>query len=305
MSERTCDHAIVTVASWEPRWTASVRALLDAQPNASLHVIYSSHYSDWTREARGEIDAEARAQGMLTSNTELDLDRSGEAWKGLASFAKGLARAGVKHVTLDGTTMPREATWLLLHATGELRLTTDYTYVPAGSYGDWLSKESLQPRLVLKRSGILYPDKPTCVIAMSGFDAGRLNQLFSFFEPARVEIAKQVGERYENVVRNAPQLSEYARQAHIFDFDGFDLDGTSHAALKAHIKPLLSDHNVLLASLGPKLAAVTAFEITEELPEVALVYIPSSSYNREYSKGQDLSRRVVRRIRHRQRGPAN
>ncbi|WP_294003965.1 hypothetical protein, partial [Sphingomonas sp.] len=289
--------AIVTFASWEPRWKASVRALLSENDGASLRILYSARYTEWTKAARDEMISDARAGGFEVEQTEIDLEQSGRAWREAAAFTIALADAGIEAVSLDGTTMPREVTWFLLHATGELRLTTDYIYVPAGSYGEWLSKESLQPRLVLKRSGVLYPDKPTCVMAMSGFDIGRLNQLVSYFEPAKVEVAKQVGERYGNAGRNNPQLSEYGRRAHIFDFDGFDLSGASHVLLKSRIEPLLPNYNVLLASLGPKLSAVTAFEITEELPEVALVYIPSSSYNREYSKGEDMSRRVVRRIR--------
>lgn len=299
MSSVAPARAIVTVASWEPRWTASVGALLAENPQAVLHVLYSSRYADWTADARRDVLAAARHAGTEASETEIDLERPGTAWQAAVEVTVALHSAGVTGVALDGTTMPREMTWFLLHALGELCMDVDYAYVPAGSYGDWLSKESLEPRLVLKRSGILFPDKPTCVVAMSGFDLGRLNQLVSYFEPARVEIARQIGDRYSNLGRNTPQLSEHARHAEIYDFDGFDLTGASHSVLKKRIELLVPDFNVLLASLGPKLASVTAFEITEEVPEVALVYIPSSSYNREYSKGEDMTRRSVRRIRRR------
>lgn len=302
MSDAAPTRAIVSVASWEPRWTASVGALLVENPNATLHVLYSSRYASWTVDARRDVLAAAQNAGVETAETEIDLERPGTAWQAAVEVTLTLQAAGITGVALDGTTMPREMTWFLLHALGELCIDVDYAYVPAGSYGDWLSKESLEPRLVLKRSGILFPDKPTCVVAMSGFDLGRLNQLVSYFEPARVEIARQIGDRYGNLGRNTPQLCENARHADIFDFDGFDLTGASHAVLKSRIEPLISDFNVLLASLGPKLASVTAFEITEELPEVALVYIPSSSYNREYSKGEDLARRTVRRISRRDDG---
>lgn len=289
--------AIITMASWEPRWLTSTAALLDENPGAGLRLLFSARYGAWTSEARKAVLASARKRGIDATEVEVDLERPGTAWVAAVDAARVLAGGGVTRVALDGTTMPREVTWFLLHSLSELGIDIDYAYVPAGTYGEWLSKESLQPRLVLKRSGVLFPDKPTCVVAMSGFDLGRLNQLVSFFEPARVEIARQVGERYGNIARNTPQLSEYARHANIFDFDGFDLSGASHKVLKARIEPLLGDYNVLLASLGPKLAAVTAFEITAELPDVALVYIPSSSYNRDYSKGEDMARRTVRRVR--------
>lgn len=289
--------AVVTVASWEPRWRASVNAALLDNPGAGLHILFSSGYADWTAPDRAEVVADALAQGVRATEVEVDLENAGGSWRSTVAFTSELREAGVTRVVIEGTTMPREITWFLLYATGELGFETDYAYVPAGSYGDWLSKESLEPRLVIKRSGILFPDRPTCVVAMSGFDLGRLNQLVAFFEPARVEIAKQVGERYNNTGRNAPHLSEYARHATIFDFDGYDLSGVSHEILKARIEPLLPEYNVLLASLGPKLGALTAFEISSELPEVALVYIPSSSYNREYSKGEDLGRRTARQVR--------
>lgn len=294
--------AIVTMASWEPRWRTSTDALLAENPGAALRVLFSTRYADWTANARDEVLTSARANGVDASQTPVNLEQPRNSWHAAVEAATGLHEAGTTCVTLDGTTMPREITWFLLHVLGEFGIEIDYAYVPAGSYGEWLSKESLQPRLVLKRSGILFPDKPTCVVAMSGFDIGRLNQLVSYFEPARVEIARQVGERYENIGRNTPQLSDYARHADIFDFDGFDLSGQAHALLKMKVKPLIPDYNVLLACLGPKLSAVTAFEIVEELPEVALVYIPSSSYNREYSKGEDMTRRTVRRVRRRSAG---
>lgn len=299
MYEASSSRAIVTMASWEPRWRASTDALLVENPGAALRILFSARYADWTAEARRAMLASVHATGVEVSETPVDLEQPRTSWQAAVAAATDLHGAGVTSVALDGTTMPREMTWFFLHVLGELGIETDYAYVPAGSYGDWLSKESLQPRLVLKRSGILFPDKPTCVVAMSGFDLGRLNQLVSYFEPARVEIARQVGERYGNIGRNTPQLSEYARHADIFDFDGFDLTGNAHAVLKAKVQPLVPDYNVLLACLGPKLAAVTAFEIVGELPDVALVYIPSSSYNREYSKGEDMARRTVRRVRRR------
>lgn len=167
--------AVVSVASWEPRWRASVRALWRENKGAKLHVLHSAKYDDWTREARAEILTEARSAEIETTERELDLERPGSTWHDVVAFTTDLLAADVRSVALDGTTMPRELTWVLLHAFGEV----DYAYVPVGSYGAWQSKESLQLRLVLKRSGILFPDKPTCVVAMSGFDLGRLDQLIS------------------------------------------------------------------------------------------------------------------------------
>jgi hypothetical protein len=146
---------------------------------------------------------------------------------------------------------------------------------------------------VLKRSGVLLPDRPTAVVAISGYDIGRLNQMLIYFEPRKICIAKQVGDRYENLERNVPSASEFTRHAEFFSFDGFDLTGSSLELLTAKIEPLLDNYNVLLASLGPKLSSVTAFQVTCRFPDVALVYIPSESYNKDYSKGADLDRRVV------------
>lgn len=288
--------AIVAAASWEPRFISSLQALLDEKRASVAIIVFSAAYEEWTEEARAEASRICSLHECEYRPVKLNFDLPGELWKGVVSIGTQLREQGFDNLALDGSTMPRELTWFFLHLADTVGFMVDYHYVPVGSYGDWLSKESLAPRLVLKRSGILFPDKPTCVIAMSGFDLGRLNQVLTYFEPARVEIARQVGDRYENISRNTPQLSEYARQAHIFDFDGFDLGEASREVLRKRIMPLLSEYNVLLASLGPKLAAVTAFEITEEIPSVGLVYIPSSSYNREYSKGADLDARTIHRV---------
>lgn len=288
--------AIVTVASWEPRFLDSSKALISERPNTPVYVVRSERYADWTGDACNTLEAYCASKGSTFNEIKFDFEAPGDLWSNVVKFGTRLVDDGISAVALDGTTTPRELTWYFLHLFGEHRMPTEYFYVPAGEYGPWLSKESLTPRLVLKRSGIVYPDKPTCVVAMSGFDIGRLNQLLSYYEPARVEIARQIGSRYDNIDRNAPGLSEYARHANIFDFDAFDLSGTSHQILKRHIEPLLDDYNVLLASLGPKLSSVTAFELTEQLPSVALVYIPSSSYSKEYSKGANLAARACKAI---------
>ena len=289
-------HAIVTVASWEPRFLDSSKALIFENPLTPLYVVRSERYADWTEDACRELESYCSSNGSKFFETKFDFEAPGDLWSNVVKFGAQLFDDGVASVVLDGTTTPRELTWYFLHLFGENGIATEFVYVPAREYGSWLSKESLTPRLVLKRSGIVYPDKLTCVVAISGFDIGRLNQLVSYYEPVRVEIARQTGASYDNVDRNAPGLSEYTRHANIFEFDSFDLSGKSHQILKQHIEPLLEDYNVLLASLGPKLSSVIAFEITEQIPSVALVYIPSNSYSKEYSKGADLPGRVRKSI---------
>jgi hypothetical protein len=288
--------AVVAAASWEPRFVVSLEATLDREGVGELHVLFSERYTEWTVAAREDVRLFANRRGVTYKEMLLDFERPRELWRGVSDLAEQLKANSINHLIVDGTTMPRELTWYLLHMRAEIGLPGDYVYVPAGTYGDWLSKESLPPRLVIKRSGVLFPDKSTCILAISGFDIGRLNQLVSYFEPHKLLIARQTGERYENAIRNIPQLSEYARHADIFDFDSFDVSPSSYQMLSDKIEPFLPDYNVLVASLGPKLSSVTAFELTEAFPDVALVYIPSQTYNRDYSKGAALDRRVVKRL---------
>jgi hypothetical protein len=285
--------ALVTNASWEPRFLDSVAATLNGDRPNRVYVLYSAKYQEWTFDARRAARALAQSAGSRFSQIKLDFESPAALWGGVAHTVQRLHRDGVQRFVVDGTTMPREVTWYLLHACAELRIDVRYVYVPVGEYGAWLSKESLRPRLVLKRSGVLLPDRPTAVVAISGYDIGRLNQMLLYFEPRKICIARQVGDRYQNNLRNTPNLSEFTRHAEFFDFDGYDLGGNSYQVLKNAVLPLLNEYNVLLASLGPKLSSITAFQVTAAHPDVALVYIPSETYNREYSKGSDLSRRVV------------
>jgi hypothetical protein len=283
---------IITVASWEPRFVDSLRVAVAEENPLLVEVLYSTKYREWTAGARRDAKALALSAGAQYHQQRLDFESPAALWQGVAAAVRRAQKLGIERVIIDGTTMPREVTWYLLHVCGELGTKARYLYVPVGKYGPWLSKESLRPRLVLKRSGVLLPDRPTAVVAISGYDIGRLNQMLIYFEPRKIAIARQVGDRYDNLARNIT-TSDFTRHAEVFDFDGFDLSGHSLGLLNAKIRQFGDGYNVLLASLGPKLSSVTAFLATVANPEVALVYVPSESYNKEYSKGADLDRRVV------------
>ena len=188
-------------------------------------------------------------------------------------------------IRLHASTTPRDIIWYFLHILHALKVETQFSYYQPESYtGDYLSRDSQKPSLVLMRSGIAYPDRKTCILVLSGYDEERLFQLKNGFEPDKMVIAKQTGEQFDNSHRNT-SIDEGNSSVEEFEFDSYNLERSNIEFLCNKIKPYTDTHNVMAASLGPKPSAVILFELTQMFPEIGLVYAPAGDYSSKYSTG--------------------
>lgn len=190
-----------------------------------------------------------------------------------------------KEIFIDLTTTPREVLWILLYnLTKKVKSITYFYHQPEEYNQDWLTRESEAPRLLLKHSGIIDPLKQTALIIITGFDSERVNQIVNYFDPKKVILAIQKGNQFENQTRNNEKLFQIEVEKETLDIDAYDGD-LGFEAINNKIGELSSDFNIVIASLGPKLTALSMYKLFLSYPEIALCYIPCKDFNVEYSKG--------------------
>lgn len=278
---------LVSIAGWEERFLKGMEGNLTNFSPDVVHVLYSKAYAGWTENNRNELKQLIEKQGKVYSQTEHDFDDPAACYESVWKSISEVVRSSSDEVLFDATTATRELIWYLLHFLKTIGVKTDFIYYRASSYGGWLSRDAQAPHLVLKSSGVMYPDLPTCILALSGFDDERLWQLFRRYEPRKMLLGVQVGDQLENTKRNVPLQSRNFENAECFDFDSFDVSDNSFEILRNIVAPLLSDYNIIAASLGPKPGALSLFRLTQEFKQIGLVYIPAKEYCREYSSGID------------------
>lgn len=286
---------LITVAGWEERFFGGMRNDISAFAPEIVLNFYSTDYSEWTAKGRAELEVLCTAKNITYKATELDFKDQ------VSSFAKlneslHLDLPDSSVVRFNATTAPRDIIWLLLHHLQSRSIHAQFSYYRALGYGDWLSRDARPPRLVMKRSGIMYPDLPTCLLILSGYDYHRLGQLIRKFEPRKVILGIQTGTQLGNKERNKPTPNGHVEDTTQFGLDCFDARPEVAEAILSQIGPLMSDYNIIAASLGPKPSALTLFRLTNIAPQIGLVYNPAAEYNQNYSHGVDLENVTIAQI---------
>lgn len=286
----------ITVAGWEPRFIEGCKNDLEIfSPNTVL-IFFSSEYEDWTLANREAMRELCHVKNIhLVESAHVFRDQA-QSFGSVNTVLEEVIRDDASLVRFNSTTAPRDIIWSVLHYLNTKDVRTEFSYYRAKSYGAWLSRDAASPRLVIKRSGVMFPDLPTCLLVLSGYDDHRLDQLVRKFEPRLVLLGVQTGEQLKNKERNCPEIKDLGEKVIRFDFDCFDTSAQSIDFLLGKIKPLIGEYNIIAASLGPKPSALTLFRLTNKSPHVGLVYIPAQEYNHEYSEGTDLSNFTVAEV---------
>ena len=285
-SSRRAFDALVTVASWEPRFVPGLKRTLQECSARRILAYFIGEYGDRTEEARHAL------RKMLKEHPEVDLKEQeitfgapGAAWRMLEKDLGPTAGIG-EAVLVDLTTMPREIIWSTLFWLEAGAVNAHYVYNRPKTYAtDWLARDPNDPRLVYKLAGTLEVGRPTALVAVTGFDEKRCWQAVEFYEPARVLLAVQTGQQYENNVRNVgPKLAGGWTESSRTKVDAYGADH-GYGALRGPVEQLTRNHNVILCSFGPKLSAIALFRLQREFPQCALAYIGCKEYNPKYSDG--------------------
>lgn len=282
--------SIITVAGWEPRFLLGMKSTLSDFEPRSVEMFFFKEYEHWSVQGREELASLCQSRHVKLTPHRLAYSKDADAvstWKCLERVINRSSFGG-RDVLLDITTMPRDVIWSALHHLEAAGATVSYVYYKPESYsGDWLSRDPHKPRLLFKHSGVALPGRPTALIAVTGFDVTRTEQLVNTFEPKIALLGVQPGVQFGSDRLNAERHRAIQRsgcQISCFTVDAYSED-LGLAEIERHVLGYRESHNVLLSSLGPKLSGLSLFQLNRKYPEVGLVYTPSNELNREYSSG--------------------
>ena len=278
--------AVVTVASWEPRFLLGLQRILAENSVSRICAYYLREYADRTKEVREDLHKVAGRYGTLTvEERELAFGEPARTWNILQQDFGKTEEIG-SAVLVDLTTMPREIIWSTLFWLEAGETETHYVYSRPSGYGTgWLAKDPDEARLVYKLAGVQEVGRPTALVAVTGFDENRCRQAVEFYEPTRVLLAAPGGRQYENNVRNfGPAFVAGGTPIEHAEIDAFVGDH-GYKVLREAVEKLAREYNVILCSFGPKPTAIALYRLQREFTQCALAYIGCKEYNSEYSTG--------------------
>ena len=279
--------SLITFASWEDRFRIGFKRNLKKAGIRKSLVFYFDSYADRTQVNRQKVAKVCEAECIEYIEEKLDIDKPAENWRIVLDSIEEFI-ADCQSILIDISTMPREIIWYILWLVGQSPIAARYVYHSPEDYtSDWLSQDPRAPRLVYKLSGIALPSAKTALLITVGFDLQRVKRLINWYEPNKLMIGIQITSPFE---RNDTTMMEYREtlekeyDCEIFDLDAFAED-RGMAAIKKVLEALDSSYNIIMSSLGPKLTAITLYQIQREKDDIGLVYAPANQYNPDYSRG--------------------
>lgn len=283
---------LLAPAGWEQRFEEGVYVDIEQFSPSKIVIPFSNEYATRTLPFRERIKFKAEASGIEYFEAAHDYTDAILLYKSLLSeFESEIFETS--SVRFNVTTAPRDLIWYTLHFLSEKKIPTEFSYFRPLEYGTYLSRDARAPRFVLKRSGIAYPDRPLCILALAGFDEERLSQLKQRYEPRKMLIGRQTGSQLGNMHRNTASERDSTDIESYFDFDCYDTSNSALEILCEKLDKFAGQHNIIAASLGPKPSALTLFNLTQIRPEIGLVYIPAGDYSETYSRGVDFTSRTL------------
>jgi hypothetical protein len=279
---------LITSIGWEPRY---ILGLENTVQNLKLNitqaiVFHPVLFQSTTNQALQKTETILSKKNIYASYIDINLPDHVIAWKTVESALKDAPRNG--KFILDITTMSRHLIWLCLHFLENLNSYVKCIYYRPESYGNWLSGDNGKSKLLFRHSGVAYPDRKTCLVLFSGFDADRTNQIIDTFEPAKIILIVQSGDRFDNQTRCITTLTGRSEN-NIELLDAYTDIETVTQALYKKTKSEIETYNVVAATVGPRISSIALYKLNKLLPQVGLSYTDSSVYNNQYSIGIDIS----------------
>ena len=278
--------ALITVASWEPRFRLGTTRLVDSNNIQMIIMFFFHEFRHRTESSRKEVQALAECRGIRVVEQSLEFDSPIETWQILMStiWSKLTAKTSV---LVDISTMPRETIWATLFWLEQLRSRIHYAYHRPESYGlDWLARDPSEPRLVYKLAGTVELERPMALIVVTGYDVDRTSQAIEYFQPNRTALIAQTGCQFDNLHRNI-DVHDNLTKSHDIELirsDSFS-DDHGYVVLKDVAAELATEHNVLMFSFGPKVGAVALYRVQREISSAGLGFIHCREYSPDYSYG--------------------
>ena len=284
---------LITLLSWEDRYILGLEKNVQIyNPSKILLFWYNTKSTfEWKKD---NLKKTKDLVGNNLIEIEIDGTKPNENWfKFKDIFATHCLN---KSVLVDITTMTRESIWLSLYNCKTSVCKTNFIYYKPGVYSnDWISRDPDKPRLLYKMSGIAKLGAPTLLLVTAGYDMQRLDSLIYKFEPKHTILFFHDGadSRNLNNLRECEKLfkAKYNIES-VFEYNAYDVDASYNiiinklnSVFENDGQSYLNSWNIILNSLGAKTSAITLFKIWLKYPQVALSYIPSKEYNKDYSTG--------------------
>lgn len=127
----------------------------------------------------------------------------------------------------------------------------------------------------------------TALVILAGYDVDRVRHLVDVFEPAVTLLGIQADSLDPlNPAKMKAVIDEFAGDNSVMTFsvDAFSPD-RGKSQVEQMIGSIHDSHNIVMASMGPKLTAISLYELHRQNENLGLVYLPSGEFNRDYSKG--------------------
>jgi len=279
---------IFTVASWEDRFGEGFENSIKEWRPTSVVLFYYAGYEYRTEESRLKATELCKKNDVGIAEVKLDFFQPKNNWISIRKTVESLDSSSIE-VLIDISTMPRDTIWSLCYFLDNQEFRSiNYVYFKAKTYSkSWLSRDSGQPRLLYKMSGISQIGLPTLLVVFPGFDFQRVLNLVNYFEPQRIVAGihnKDLHLRDKKLVQDYLKTIKSKGQYEEFVFDAFDFEG-GFSLLSNCVSKYKDQYNILVSSLGPKTSALIAYKVAQNYPDVGLCYIPCKEYNQDYSHG--------------------
>ncbi len=278
---------LIAVASWEPRFYLGLKRLTQQVKIKRFEIFYFREYAERTDSVRKEAALLARNHDISCSMHELCFEDPAASWREISSTVRTDISSN-SNVLVDITTMPRETIWSVLFWLEVSRANVSYVYHRPESYSQsWLARDPDPPRFAFKLAGSPELDKPTAVVAVTGYDNERAVQAIDFLEPSQAILFRQIGDQLENCERRVDESNLIlSRDLHVqvLEIDAYSADH-GFTQLYRLTRDLANTYNVVMFSFGPKPSAVCLFRVQRRVPQVSLAYIHCKDYSEAYSTG--------------------
>jgi hypothetical protein len=290
------DAVLITVASWEERFALGLERSLSNEPFSNVMCLASMRYAEETTTHRKMARRHSVDSGVAFAELLFDFEDQVECYHQMVALAKDERLVTADRIVLDVSTAPRTLVWVLLGALAPANREVIIRYSQAGVYGAWQTTEEGEPRLIINRSGIMYPDKPTCLVMLCGPEISRAEKMFNRFEPRKTMVLRDPRAANYGVIKRLPV--EYGGAVEEIEFDNTDVSKANLARLVDVVQPQIETHNVVAASLGPKMGAILLFELSEQYEQVGLSYVISGQHNLSSTSGIANSTDTILSLRH-------
>lgn len=280
---------LITFGSWEERFAAGIDRELGRADYGYRQVVvfYYDGYAGRTAASRDEVESFCRPHLVDYSEVKLSSTDSVACWKEMFRYVD-LQITAEDDVVVDISTMPRDIIWSLFWMLERKGIVINYVYHSPSDYGsEWLSRDPRPPRMIYKLSGDVLPSDNTILLIILGYDLRRAMRLIRWYEPRCLVLGVQSGndfERNQEMMRKQLKQLGSRSESSIFELDAFSAD-SGRAAIQAALPDVGGDENVILSSLGPKLTAISLYEIQRNRPRFGLSYTPANEFSDTYSFG--------------------